>query len=217
MPEIKWDQTGERVYETGVSKGVLFPYNNGEYQPGVAWNGLISIAENPTGAEPNAHWADNIKYLNLLSAEEFEATIEAYTYPDEFALCDGSASVAKGVNIGQQPRKMFGLSYQTLLGDDTTANRGYKLHIIYGALASPSDKSYQTMSDSPEAITFSWSITTTPAPITGHQPTAKMVIDSTKVAPGVMEAIEAKLYSGTDSLPTPDEIIALVGGQLDTE
>lgn len=215
MSKLVWDQTGQRIYETGVNQGVLYPFSDGKYQPGVAWSGLISVTESPTGAEPNAHWADNIKYLNLLSAEEFEATVEAYTYPDEFAECDGSATLAKGVMIGQQPRKMFGLSYKTVIGDDTTPNRGYKLHIIYGALAAPSDKAYQTINDSPEAIQFSWSITTTPAPVKGHQATAKVTIDSTKVEPGAMEKLEERLYGGLDGLPTPDEIIDLIGEALE--
>lgn len=214
MPKIKWDQTGERLYETGVSKGVLYPYANNTYAKGVAWNGLINVSESPEGAEATPLYADNIKYLNLMSAEEFKATIEAYTYPDEFGVCDGSAELAQGITIGQQTRKAFGLSYRTAIGNDVDGvEHGYKLHLIYGATASPSSKNYQTINDNPEAMTLSWEIKTTPIKVTGHKPTACLTIDSTKVAQGVMKKIEDKLYgteSGEPTLPTPDEILALV-------
>jgi len=218
MAKLVWDKTGERYYETGVKKGVLYPQEpGGTYPKGVAWNGLISVAENPSGGEVTPIYADNIKYLNLISAEEFGATIEAYTYPDEFAECDGSAEVTKGVMIGQQTRKPFGLSYVTTLGNDTEGNEyGYKIHIIYGALASPSGKEYTTINDSPEAITFTWEITTTPVDVTGYKPTSCITIDSTKVNPNKLAALEKILYGsdegeGSDPrLPLPDEIIALL-------
>lgn len=216
MAKIVWDKIGERFYETGVKKGVLYPQGpGGTYPKGVAWNGLISVTESPSGAEATPLYADDIKYLNLISAEEFGATIEAYTYPDEFAQCDGSAEIATGVMIGQQARKPFGLSYVTTLGNDVDGNDyGYKLHIIYGALASPSEKGYSTINDSPEAITFSWEITTTPVNVTGYKPTACITIDSTKVDPAKLAALEEILYGsdeGSDPrLPLPDEIIALM-------
>lgn len=216
MSKLVWDGTGNKRYETGVDKGVVYPINNqGIYTPGVAWNGLTSVSESPSGAEATALYADNIKYLNLYSAEEFGATIEAYTYPDEFALCDGSASIASGVTIGQQTRKIFGLCYKTLLGNDVEAQDfGYKLHLIYGCMASPSEKGYQTVNDSPEAITFSWEITTTPVNVTGFKPTASIVIDSTTIPADKLAALEDILY-GTNSsdprLPLPDEIATLVG------
>jgi len=223
MAKIVWDKIGERFYETGVKKGVLYPQGpGGTYPKGVAWNGLISVTENPSGAEATPLYADDIKYLNLISAEEFGATIEAYTYPDEFAECDGSAEIAKGVMIGQQSRKPFGLSYVTTLGNDVDGNYyGYKLHIIYGALAAPSEKGYSTINDSPEAITFSWEITTTPVNVTGYKPTAYITIDSTKADPTKLAALEEILYGkdpttpgGTDGvdprLPLPDEIITLM-------
>lgn len=215
MAKLVWDKTGERFYETGIKKGVLYPQErDGTYPLGVAWNGLISVAENPTGAEVTSIYADNIKYLNLISAEEFGATIEAYTYPDEFAECDGSAEIAKGVMIGQQTRKPFGLSYVTTLGNDTDGNEyGYKIHIIYGALASPSGKEYTTINDTPEAITFTWEITTTPVDVPGYKPTSCITIDSTKVDPAKLAALEEILYGTEDSdprLPLPDEIIALM-------
>jgi hypothetical protein len=217
MSKIVWDETGKRFYETGVKKGVLYLQNDGVYNKGVAWNGLTAITESPSGAEPTPLYADDIKYLTLMSAEEFGATIEAYTYPEEFEQCDGSAEVATGVTIGQQARKTFGLSYVTTLGNDVKNNEyGYKLHIIYGCLASPSEKSYATINDSPEAITFSWEVSTTPVAVTGFKPTATMVIDSTKVAAEKLAALEAMLY-GTESeeakLPMPDEIVALVGAE----
>lgn len=214
MSKLVWDKTGERYYETGVNQGVLYPQaEGGTYPKGVAWNGLISVSESPSGAEPTPLYADNIKYLNLMSAEEFGATIEAYTYPDEFAQCDGSAEIAPGVMIGQQNRKVFGLSYKTVLGNDADGNDyGYKLHLIYGALAAPSEKGYSTINDSPEAITFSWEVTTTPVSVTGFKPTASISIDSTKVDATKLKALEDILY-GTENadpyLPLPDEIADL--------
>lgn len=217
MSKLVWDQTGERFYETGVKQGVLYPRaTGGTYPKGVAWNGLTAVTESPSGAEATPIYADDIKYLNLVSAEEFGVTIEAYTYPDEFAQCDGSAEIAAGVMIGQQSRKTFGLSYKTALGNDTDGDDyGYKLHIIYGALAAPSEKGYATKNDSPEAITFSWEVTTTPVSVTGFKPTASITIDSTKVEATKLTALEAILYGGTDTeprLPLPDEIITLLGG-----
>lgn len=214
MSKLVWDQTGERLYETGVKQGVLYPQEAGAYPKGVAWNGLTAVTESPSGAEATPLYADDIKYLNLLSNEEFGATIEAYTYPDEFAECDGSASLAEGVYIGQQPRKAFGLCYRTVLGNDVDNNDyGYKLHLIYGALAAPSEKSYATINDSPEAITFSWEITTTPVNVTGFKPTASVIIDSTKVDATKLKALEDILY-GSESeearLPLPDEVATLL-------
>ena len=212
---IDWDQDGQRLYETGVDRGVCYPMNDqGVYTPGVAWNGLSAVNEKPSGAEASAVYADNIKYLNLMSAEEFSAGIEAYTYPDEFAKCDGSAEIATGVYIGQQPRKKFGLSYRTVLGNDTKDREyGYKIHLVYGCMAQPSEKGYSTINDSPEAITFSWEITTTPVSVTGFKPTAIITIDSTKTTKAKMEALEAILYGGenTDArLPLPDEVKTLM-------
>lgn len=212
--KLVWDKTGERIFETGVDHGVLYPLSTeGTYDKGVAWNGLISVSESPSGAEPEALWADNMKYLNLMSAEEFGARIECYTYPDEFAECDGSAEIAPGVLIGQQKRKTFGLSYRTIIGNDVDGNdHGYKLHLIYGALASPSEKGYSTVNDSPEAITFSYEVSTTPVNVEGFKPTASLTIDSTKVAKEKLTALEAILY-GSESeearLPLPDEIATL--------
>ena len=215
MSKLIWDQTGERFYETGVKKGVLYVQEAGVYPKGVAWNGLTAVTESPSGAEATALYADDIKYLNLMSNEEFGATIEAYTYPDEFAECDGSAALATGVMIGQQKRKTFGLSYVTTLGNDTEGNDyGYKLHIIYGALAAPSEKAYATINDSPEAITFSWELTTTPVNVPGFKPTASITIDSTKVDAGKLTALEAVLYGGDDQeprLPLPEEIATMMG------
>lgn len=221
MVALLWDQVGEKVYETGVDHGVLYiPDSSGVYNTGVAWNGLTTVTESPSGAEASAQYADNIKYLNLLSAEEFGGTIEAFTYPKLFGQCDGSASVSPsgGVTIGQQGRKSFGLSYRTLIGNDIEGTaHGFKIHIIYGALAAPSEKAYATVNDSPEAITFSWDISTTPAPVTGFKPTATMVIDSTVEDPDAVQALLDILY-GTESvnarLPLPDEIIALFAGTL---
>ena len=212
MSKLNWDQTGERHYETGVSKGVLYPYSNNAYTKGVAWNGLINVSESPEGAEATPLYADNIKYLNLMSAEEFKATIEAYTYPDEFAACNGEASLEQGVSIGQQARKLFGLSYQTKIGNDVDSELGYKIHLIYGALAAPSEKAYATVNDSPEAITFSWEISTTPVEVPGFKPTASLVIDSTKVDPTKLAEFEKKLYgdeTNEAALPLPSEVAAL--------
>ena len=215
MSKLVWDKAGERYYETGVNKGVLYPLSAGAYNKGVAWNGLTAVTESPSGAEPTPLYADNIKYLNLMSTEEYGATVEAYTYPDEFAECDGSAAIATGVYIGQQPRKTFGLCYRTLLGNDTESNDyGYKLHLIYNALAAPSEKAYATVNDSPEAITFSWELSTTPVSVTGHKPTACITIDSTKVDASKLAAFEAVIY-GSESeeprLPLPDEVMELLG------
>lgn len=216
MSRITWDQSGERIYETGVKQGVLYPQaSGGTYPTGVAWNGLTAVTESPSGAEATALYADDIKYINLMSTEEFGATIEAYTYPDEFAQCDGSAALTDGVVIGQQARKAFGLCYRTTVGNDVDGNDyGYKLHIIYGALASPSEKAYATINDSPEAITFSWEITTTPVSVKGFKPTATIAIDSTKVNKEKLKSLEDILY-GTESdeprLPLPDEIATLMG------
>ena len=214
MATLTWDVQGERYYETGVSKGVLYPFKEGKYSKGVAWNGLTAVNENPSGAEPTPLYADNIKYLNLLSNEEFAATVEAYTYPDEFAECDGSAKLAVGVSVGQQKRIPFGLSYVTKLGNDTDGqDHGYKIHLIYGALAKPTQKNYATINDSPDAITFSWELSTTPVAVPNMKPTACIIIDSTKVTPENLKKIEDKLY-GKDSeeatLPTPAELAALI-------
>lgn len=213
MSALVWDQSSERLYETGVDRGVLYPVTNNAYGTGVAWNGLTAVNESPSGAEPSDIYADNIKYLTLRSAETFGATIEAYTYPDEFAECDGSATVATGVTIGQQTRKSFGLCYRTLVGNDTDGqDHGYKLHLIYGCTASPSEKSYQTVNDSPEAITFSWEVSTTPVNVEGHKPTAQLIVDSTKVDKAKLATLEAQLYGGESSdpkLPTPAEVIAI--------
>ena len=214
MSKLTWDASGERLYETGVKQGVLYVMDSNVYGNGVAWNGLTAITESPSGAESTPLYADDIKYLDLRSTEEFGATIEAYTYPDEFAACDGSASLADGVSIGQQARKMFGLCYRTTVGNDTDGtDHGYKLHLIYGATASPSEKAYETINDSPEAITFSWEITTTPVSVTGFKPTASITIDSTKADPTCLAALEAKLYGGESTeptLPLPDEVKTLM-------
>ena len=215
MSKLVWDQTGDRLYETGVKQGVLYPIDTGgTYPKGYAWNGLTAVTESPSGAEATALYADDIKYLNLLSTEEFGATIEAYTYPDEFAECDGSASIAEGVSIGQQKRKQFGLAYKTTLGNDVDGNDyAYKLHIIYGALAAPSEKAYATINDSPEAITFSWEVTTTPVSVNGFKPTASIVIDSTKANKEKLKALEDILFGTEEAearLPLPDEIATLM-------
>lgn len=217
MAKLVWDKTGDRLYETGVKNGVLYIPTAGVYSKGVAWNGLTAVTESPSGAEATALYADDTKYLSLMSAEEFGATIEAYTYPDEFAACDGSAELADGVMIGQQKRSTFGLCYKTTIGNDTDGNdHGYKLHIIYGAQAKPSERAYASINDSPEAITFSWEITTTPVNVTGAKPTASLVIDSTKADPSKLAALEDILY-GKDGepaseprLPLPDEIKSLM-------
>lgn len=217
MAVLVWDKVGERLYETGVDRGVLYiPDANGAYTNGVAWNGLTSVSETPSGAEANAQYADNVKYLNLFSAEEFGATIEAFTYPDEFAQFDGLGEPEPGVYVGQQTRKMFGLSYRTRLGNDVDGDDyGYKLHLIYGCQASPSEKAYNTINDSPEAITFSWEITTTPVAVTNYRPTSILTIDSTKVDATALGTLQNFLWgtAGTDpSLPLPDAVIALFSG-----
>lgn len=215
MAVLVWDQIGERLYETGVDHGVLYiPTPEGEYTTGVPWNGLTSVSESPSGAEATAQYADNIKYLNLISAEEFSATLEAFTYPDEFAVYDGLVVPEAGVYVGQQPRKSFGLSYRTRLGNDVEGEEyGYKLHLVYGCTAAPSEKAYNTINDSPEAITFSWEVSTVPAPVTGYKPTSLIVVDSTIVGPTELGLLEDELYgtvSGAANLPTPDEVIALL-------
>ena len=225
MSRLTWDKTGERYYETGVKQGVLYPIQaDGRYSKGVAWNGLISVTESPSGAEATPLYADDIKYLNLISNEEFGATIEAYTYPDEFYECDGSSALADGVMIGQQKRKTFGLCYKTTVGNDVDGNDyGYKLHLIYGCLAAPSEKAYNTINDSPEAITFSWEVSTTPVSVKGFKPTSQITIDSTKIAEGKkakLTELEDILYgkdgdggSATDPrLPLPDEVATLFAG-----
>lgn len=224
MTKLAWDLVGERTYETGVDHGVLYrPNNQGVYEEGFPWNGLVSVTEAPSGAESNKQYADNIVYLNLQSAEEFGGTIEAFTYPNEFAVCDGSVVVEGGVSIGQQSRKSFGLSYRTKYGNDTQGNDyGYKLHLVYGALASPSERQYSTINDSPEAITFSWEFSTTPVPVgtiggTEFKPTALIVVDSTKTDADALQALEDLLYgtAGTDaSLPSPAEVIAMVSNTI---
>lgn len=213
MAVLTWDGTGEKLYETGVSKGVIYlPSEEGDdpYGKGVAWNGLTAVTESPSGAEETALWADNIKYGSLTSNEEFGATVEAYTYPDEFAECDGSRELVAGATIGQQSRKVFGFCYRTEIGNDVDGNEhGYKLHLIYGCKASPSEKAYSTINDSPEAITFSWELTTTPVNVTGFKPTSCITIDSTKVAAGKMTALETILYGDASEdarLPLPDEV-----------
>lgn len=217
MSKLVWDQTGDRLYETGVKNGVLYPIDaQGTYSLGVAWNGLTAVTESPSGAEATPLYADDIKYLNLMSNEEFGATVEAYTYPEEFAQCDGSASIATGVTIGQQVRKTFGMAYKTTVGNDVLgAEYGYKLHLIYGALASPSEKAYATINDSPEAITFSWEIKTTPVDAgDGFKPTSTVIIDSTKVDAVKLAALEAILFGSEDAdprLPLPTEIVTILG------
>ena len=215
MPKLTWDNTGERIFETGVKQGVLYPIqSDGKYTKGVAWNGLTAVTESPSGAEATALYADDIKYLNLLSNEEFGATIEAYTYPDEFAECDGSAELATGVMIGQQKRKIFGLCYRTTIGNDVEGNDyGYKLHLVYGCLAAPSEKGYSTINDNPDAITFSWEVSTTPVNVEGFKPTSQITIDSTKADPTKLAALEAILYGSAETeakLPLPDEVATLM-------
>lgn len=229
---MDWDKAGAHFYETGISRGVLYPIDatktgDNKYGDGVEWNGLTSVSESPEGAEVSAIYADNIKYLNLMSAEDFKGTIEAYTYPDEFAECDGSAELLGGVKIGQQPRKIFGLCYRTEIGNDETSEKGYKLHLVYNCLASPSERSYETINDSPEAITFSWEFSTTPVTVKGHKATAVVTIDSTKLTPAKLTALENALYgtaavtadpehnvTGVDEVKAklllPDEIVDLL-------
>ena len=205
MSKLVWDKTGEKLYETGVDRGVLYKYDSAQqtYGAGVAWNGLTAVNESPSGAEPNALYADNIKYLNLMSAEEYGFTIEAYTYPDEFEECDGSKELTPGVYIGQQTRKMFGFCYRTLIGNDTdSTEHGYKLHLVYNCLASPSERSHATVNDSPDATTLSWEVSTTPVEIKNAKPTACLTIDSTKVDAAKLELLEAKLYGGENTDPT---------------
>lgn len=213
MAKLLWDKVGERRYETGVDHGVLYtPDETGEYTSGVAWNGLTAVTESPSGAESNKQYADNIVYVNLVSAEEFSATIEAFTFPDEFGQHDGTAAPKVGVYVGQQGRKPFGLSYRTKIGTDLDGDAGYKLHLVYGAQAAPSERGYATVNDSPEAMTFSWEVTTTPVAVTGLKPTAILTIDSTKVDPADLAALELLLYgdvAGEAQLPLPDEVIAL--------
>lgn len=216
MSKIVWDAIGEHTFETGVRNGVLYlKDSDGAYNTGVAWNGLTSVSESPEGAEPTDLYADDIKYLTLMSAENFKATIEAYTYPVEFEECDGSAAIAKGVVIGQQTRKPFGLCYRTAIGNDTDGNEhGYKLHIVYGCQASPSEKQYSTINDSPDAVTFSWEVNTTPVNVTGKKPAATLTIDSTKADKTKLTALEAILYGSEQNeprLPLPDEIVTLMG------
>lgn len=215
MSKLVWDATGERKYENGVRNGVLYVMDaSGTYPKGVAWNGLTAVTESPSGAEATALYADDVKYLNLISAEEFGATVEAYTYPDEFAQCNGEASLVDGVTIGQQPRKTFGMAYRTVLGNDIeNESYGYKLHLIYGAVASPSEKAYATINDSPEAITFSWELKTTPVVVNGFKPTASLTIDSTKANAEKLKALEDILFgseSGEARLPLPNEIATLM-------
>lgn len=211
---LEWDESGKRLYETGVSKGVLYKLSEGTYPKGIAWTGLTKVTESPEGAEPTALYADNIKYLNIMSAEEFKATIEAYMYPPEFMECDGSAEIAKGVYIGQQDHVPFGMCYRTEIGNDNKSEHGYKIHIIYGAQATPSEKDYNTVNDNPEAITFSWEINTTPVKVSGFKPTATLTIDSTTIAPEKLTELEKILYGSEEAearLPLPDEIKTLVG------
>lgn len=223
MSKLKWDVDGERFYETGISNAALYVKAAGAYGAPVAWNGLISASENPTGAEPTPLYADNMKYLNMMSVEEYESTIEAYTYPLAFEACNGGVEVATGVLIGQQNRSLFGLVYKTKIGNDVDGDsKGYKIHVVYEALAAPSEKSYQTINDTPEAITLSWGLTTTAVPVTGYKPTAKLTIDSTKCVPAKLKELEDTLFgvdAQTDPVVAavvgkflmPDEIIAIVG------
>lgn len=214
MAKLQWDQEGQKIYETGVSNGVLYPMVNGVYGTGVAWNGLINVTESPSGAEASPIYADNIKYLSLMSAEEFGCSIEAYTYPVEFEQCDGSAALADGVNIGQQPRTKFAFAYKTVKGNDTEGEaHGYKIHIVYGCSAAPSEKAYGTINDSPEATTFSWEITTDPVPVTGYKPTSVLTIDSTIVDAAALAKIEDALFGGSEDAEVllPNEVLALIG------
>lgn len=215
---LEWDKTGEKLYETGVKMGVLYPQaDGGTYPKGVAWNGLSGVTESPSGAEASPIYADDIKYINLISTEEFSATVEAYMYPDEFAECDGTAEIAPGVTIGQQDRKAFGMCYRTIIGNDTEKDsHGYKLHIIYGATAAPSEKGYASVNDSPEAITFSWELSTNPVNVKNAKPTASLTIDSTKVDAQKLAKLEDILYGSAEAdarLPLPDEIATLMAGE----
>lgn len=215
MSKLVWDQSGKRLYETGVDHGVLYPIQTGGvYSKGVAWNGLTAVTESPSGADVNDIYADNMKYLGLVGAEKFGATVEAYTYPDEFAECDGSVELVKGATIGQQNRKVFGMVYRTVIGNDVDGNEhGYKLHLIYGATAAPSEKAYNTINEDPEAITFSWELSATPVNVTGHKPTASLTIDSTKTDPTKLAELEKILFGDTETeprLPLPDEIAQLL-------
>ena len=214
MFKLNWDATGERLYETGIDRGVLYPMGAAGYGNGVAWNGLISVQENPTGAEANPKYADNIKYLNLFSAEEYGCTIQAYTYPPEFGECDGTAEPVEGVSLGQQSRKLFGFCYRTLIGNDVNGQEhGYKLHLVYGAQASPSDREYQTVNDSPDAITFSWEVTTTPVNVAEYKPVSSITINSTRVDAAKLAALEKKLYGDETSeptLPLPSEVLTMM-------
>jgi hypothetical protein len=219
MSKLVWDAVGERRFETGIDRGVLFiPNTSGVYDSGVAWNGLSKVTEKPTGASSNKQYADNQVYLNLVSTEQFEADLEAFTYPDEFGQCDGTAEPEPGVAIGQQSRKSFGLSYRTLVGNDVAnTDLGYKIHLVYGASAAPSQKDFQTVNDNPAAIAFSWSITTTPVAVTGYKPTATLTIDSTKVNATALQTLEDTIYgtAGQDPrLPTPDEVLAMFSGTV---
>lgn len=214
MAALTWDGTGDRLYETGTKKGVVYPLSSGQYSNGVAWNGLTAVTESPSGAEETALYADDMKYGSMRSAEEFGFTIEAYTYPDEFAKLDGTESPTEGVYLGQQSRGVFGFSYVTTIGSDQSTNAGYKLHLIYGATASPSERAYQTINDSPEAITFSWECTTNPVSVTGYNAVGCITIDSTKVDGTKLKTLEDKLYGagsgGTPTLPLPDEVISIL-------
>lgn len=215
MAKLIFNNVGERLFETGVKNGVLYVMgDDGAYENGVVWNGLTAVTESPSGAETTPLYADDVKYVVIYAAEEFGATVEAYTYPEEFEQCDGSAAISEGITIGQQTRKSFGMCYKTSVGNDVQGqDYGYKIHIIYGAKAAPSEKSYSTINDSPEAVTFSWELSTVPVPVEGHNPTATMVIDSTRVPAEKMALIEAKLYGSEDAdatLPLPNEILALI-------
>lgn len=220
MSTLVWDAVGERLYETGTKKGVLYPQVGSAYPKGYVWNGLTAVTESPEGGEATAIYADDIKYLNIRSVEDYGATVEAYTYPDEFADCDGSRAIAPGVTIGQQPRKPFGLSWTTTVGNDVEYDEhGYKIHLVWGATASPSEKSYQTINDSPEAITFSWEIDTVPVEVPGYKPTSHMEIDSTKTDADALAALEAILYGSENAdarLPLPAEVIQIIGGSAVT-
>lgn len=215
MPKLEWDKTGERLYETGVRQCALYLLGeDGAYSNGVAWNGITTITESPSGAEATAKYADDIKYVSMMSVEEFGATIEAYTYPEEFGECDGSSEIATGVVVGQQKRKLFGLSYKTVLGNDVKGNDyAYKLHLIYGCMAAPSEKEYASINDDPDAISMSWELTTTPVPVTDRKPTAQITIDSTKADATKLKALEDVLY-GTETeaakLPLPDEVVTMM-------